>query len=430
MSLGEKHSSPPKQNPPHSFMNGPYRRPENVPPRFQRGPPPGHRPSFSEEERRRQQLLAQQAGLDIFADPPANKDRSQDRERRPRRNSESSVFNKSTTLDEEEEKKRRERKYRESKRPGTSRSKPVSKKLDVIDKLDVTSIYGTGCKTNFARVGDHLLTTTVFHHDGPFDACHPARNRRRHKLAPMQAFPKDSENMKIGGSGPLNDKLDYNKYHGFGQEAHIDFNEARQEQAVVDDDAAYFNNRPIPADRSQSFNATARVDPVHGQETAGLGTSTFLEGAPASRAAIQRRDSEFEQQLQAQPVSLSRKKSLVQKIRGVRPGGSGRVQSPDQERPPQSPSLNTSRSENGANPFFKDYDAEYDRKGAQIAFAEDQARPTRTRAPSSPRRGMLERTITAGSADTSQAENKPIGLLGRMKSLKKTKPKHDRREPS
>lgn len=48
-------------------------------------------------------------------------------------------------MDPEEEKRRRERKLRESKRTGSKSGKP-NKKLDVIDKLDVTSIYGTGCK--------------------------------------------------------------------------------------------------------------------------------------------------------------------------------------------------------------------------------------------------------------------------------------------
>lgn len=101
--------------------------------------PPGHRPSASEEERRRQRVREE---LDIFADPVELK--IKDRSRRPRRNSESSVREK-PAMDPEEERKRRERKYRESKRSGSKSTKP-NKKLDVIDKLDVTSIYGTGCE--------------------------------------------------------------------------------------------------------------------------------------------------------------------------------------------------------------------------------------------------------------------------------------------
>jgi len=69
-----------------------------------------------------------------------------------RRNSESSVAERSgKPLDPEEEKKkqekrrreRRERREREGKDPRTG--KP-DRKLDIIDKLDVTSIYGAGCK--------------------------------------------------------------------------------------------------------------------------------------------------------------------------------------------------------------------------------------------------------------------------------------------
>lgn len=82
-------------------------------------------------------MRAQKAEMDIFADP-ADIKRAQDKHRR--RASDTSVRDK-PVLSPEEEKKRRERKSRDPK----SRSKP-QKRLDVIDKLDVTSIYGTGRK--------------------------------------------------------------------------------------------------------------------------------------------------------------------------------------------------------------------------------------------------------------------------------------------
>ena len=124
-------------------MNGDPRR-ENMAPRPNtRGPPPGYRPPLTEEERKRREAKirerAQRGELDIFADPP---DPNRREKRRPRRNSESSVREK-VPLDPEEEKKRRERKRRESKKLGKD-GKP-QRRLDVIDKLDVTSIYGTGC---------------------------------------------------------------------------------------------------------------------------------------------------------------------------------------------------------------------------------------------------------------------------------------------
>lgn len=76
--------------------------------------------------------------LDIFASPEKNGDR------KPRRNSESSVLDKPPTS--EEERRRRERHRRERRHDG-SRSRHGRRKphgLDIIDKLDVTGIYGAG----------------------------------------------------------------------------------------------------------------------------------------------------------------------------------------------------------------------------------------------------------------------------------------------
>ncbi|KIY01389.1 uncharacterized protein Z520_02941 [Fonsecaea multimorphosa CBS 102226] len=389
--------------PPQPRANGAARR-ENIAPRpyTSRGPPPRHRPSNSDEERRRQQGKppGPPQELDIFADPP---ELNRPRERRPlpRRNSETSIREKPKDLDPEAERRRRERKLREGK--GSQRSKKPNARLDIIDKLDVTSIYGTG----------------LFHHDGPFDACNPHRNRKGSKQAPMQAFPKDSLNMQLGGSGPVNSKLNLDQYHGTGREANLDYNGA----AVYEEDTEYLR-RPLP-ERSASFNPTARIEPLHGSESAGLGTSTFLEGAPASRAAIQRRDSEQEAAEQANAAGLSRKKSLAQRIKAVRPkiAEGGRITSPEPAATPNSP-LGTGKSEqNGVNPFFKDYDKEFEKKGAQIAFAEEQAKNTgRARAPSSPKRGglALERRLTSESTGPppDDAKSGAAGFLSRVKSIK------------
>jgi hypothetical protein len=104
-------------------------------------PPPAHRPNLSDAERSR--LGPKPRGppgqLDIFADPP---DANKHRERRPRRNSDTSVRDKSSKLlDPEDQKRRQDRRRRDHRRP-----KQSSRKLDTIDKLDVTSIYGTGRK--------------------------------------------------------------------------------------------------------------------------------------------------------------------------------------------------------------------------------------------------------------------------------------------
>jgi hypothetical protein len=130
--------------------NAPRPRGENIPPRGA----PGHRPSRSQEEAMRARRLAASSSksrteeLDIFADPaPPNKSDP----RRVRRNSESSVMEskpKPKILDPEEEKKRqerRERRHRERAERGSKPKKP-DRKLDIIDQLDATSIYGTGRK--------------------------------------------------------------------------------------------------------------------------------------------------------------------------------------------------------------------------------------------------------------------------------------------
>lgn len=301
-------------------------------------------------------------------------------------------------LDPEDEKRRRERRHREREarhRDGKSRSskKTPSHRLDIIDKLDVTSIYGTG----------------LFHHDGPFDACNPHRNRKGLKAAPMQAFPKDSRNMALGGAGPNNDNIDLELFHGVQTEGYNDFATSGK------------------SDQPEAFSATTRVEPIHGAESMGLGTSTFLEGAPASRAAIQRRQSENESGSGSNGGGLQRKKSLAQRIRGgINPrAGGGRVVSPDATY--STPTSSGSRT-NERNPFFQDYDDAWDKKGAKIQMAEDTRTSYesggRARAASSPRRPQgLERKDTDermnGGGDGMKSGG---GFVNRMKSLRKPRP--------
>lgn len=243
----------------------------------------------------------------------------------------------------------------------------------------------------------------------------------------MQAFPVGSANMALGGSGPLNSRIDLDKFHGRGEEAFDTFAATRKaDTAVVD--------------------PTARIEPVHGEESHGLGTSTFLEGAPASRSALERRDSEDQQM--AMGGGLQRKKSLAQRLRGMsntrreRPNG---LRSPDARYGPVSANLEYSppggrpaisaggptrakyTRENEINPFDNDYEDAYEKKGTQIKIAE-QERPTagRPRAPSSPKGFGLTRSMTADSAairpTTSGNDEKPAssggGFLNRMRSLK------------
>ncbi|KAL8816018.1 MAG: hypothetical protein Q9223_004914 [Gallowayella weberi] len=412
---------------------------ENVPPRSQHRPgPPVHRPSRSEEEQRRlragSKLRGPPQGQDIFADPPEPR-------RRLRRNSDSSIA--SRTLGSEEDRRRRERRQkerdaREARKDGklkphatSSRSKKPNQSLDIIDSLDVTSIYGTG----------------LFHHDGPFDACNPHRNRKGAKVAPMQAFAKDSINNTIGGSGPVHKDLDLNQFHGRGAEGFTDFSTSAANNLAGEPEPYAGASAPIRrgpgvrpgVDRTTSYNPTSLVEPVHGDESLGLGTSTFLEGTPAARAAIVRRESDSEGF--SGGGGLGRKRSLVQKIRGIsnanrnfdRPAG--RVTSPDAayERTTSPTSPREVQSGGGmrkireTKPFFDDYDEAYEKKGQKIQIAEEQNRVegggTRERAVSSPKRrpvpGLLERRVTHdGAGGSADAEVKKEGFLSRVKSLK------------
>ncbi|KAI1964783.1 hypothetical protein LOZ58_001473 [Ophidiomyces ophidiicola] len=341
--------------------------------------------------------------IDVFADPQDSKLPASKRRERRRRNSESSVMERPKALDAEDDRRRREQKPKDRDGKHRERShrsrKNNSYKLDIIDKLDVTSVYGG-----------------VFHHDGPFDACNPHRNRKNLRNAPMQAFPKDSRNMALGGAGPNNSELDLNLFHGRGEEGYADFSKSTV--------------------RPERFDPTARVEPIHGAESMGLGTSTFLEGAPASRAAIERRQSENEvDAVQAGNGALQRKKSLAQKIRGIntRGGAAGRVTSPE-------PLLRVSPIGSGKrtdkNPFFQDYDEAYDLKSARIQEVVNDAkkdagpRPRSASSPKSMERRNTNDGVTPSHAAAAAADAKPSssgagiggGLMNRMKSLRRPRP--------
>jgi len=126
-------------------------RQENIPPR---GPPTTHRPTRSQEQAMRQRgppgssrPRPPTGELDIFADSAAPREST---ERRRRRNSDSSLMERKPLNPEEEkkrhERRRQERKQREGDASKDPKVKKPSRKLDIIDQLDATSIYGTGRK--------------------------------------------------------------------------------------------------------------------------------------------------------------------------------------------------------------------------------------------------------------------------------------------
>ncbi|KAF7339519.1 hypothetical protein MSAN_02166300 [Mycena sanguinolenta] len=84
-------------------------------------------------------------------------------------------------------------------------NKKSSKHADVIDKLDFTGVGpSTLVSVLVVQSSDHHHIATVFHHDGPFDACAPSRNRQKSR-APMMAWsgrPEDQPTPKEYNDNP------------------------------------------------------------------------------------------------------------------------------------------------------------------------------------------------------------------------------------
>ena len=265
----------------------------------------------------------------------------------------------------------------------------------------------------------------------------------------------------MGGSGPVNKDINFAQFHGRGAEGFTDYATSAAKPLAEPSNFEPYAGPNVPQnvtpgvggtiDRTSSFNPHAQAEKIHGDESMGLGSTTYLEGAPAPRAAIIRRESENEQVPGAGNTGgLSRKRSLAQKIRGIsnthrgrdiRP--SGRITSPDgvYERTTTPTGPVSAQNGGGAprtgetNPFFNDYDDAYEKKGQRIQIAEQRNRTgsigggeeqinVRSRAMSSPKRaigpGMLERRVTndgppvTGSGDN----NGGGGFLSRVRSLK------------
>ncbi|KAI1392073.1 Pal1-domain-containing protein [Hypoxylon trugodes] len=370
--------------PPVNRPGGPPRG-ENNPPRG-RGQPPSssHRPTRSQEEALKARRMHSSSGGDKGGPSPQKKPT----ERRPRRNSDSSMMEKPLT---EEEKKARElrRKERERRHRGDGKDKPKSgRKLDIIDQLDATSIYGTG----------------LFHHDGPFDACNPHRNRKGSRRAPMQAFAKDSANNSIGGAGPLNQRPDHLQF--MGQEPH--------------DVSNMYGGRVKEKSGSKSeatfFDPKQRGDFVAGDETLGLGSSTFLEGTPAARSAIQKNQADTAQEFLEQ--GLGRKKSVVQRFRSIKRApreynDAGRVRSPDDAYyTPKTGDLASGGSNGERNPFF----AEFDKTDERISVKRKDSGQMSPISPPLPGASLERRATNDGV--TAESPNGGNGFLSRVRSLK------------
>lgn len=220
----------------------------------------------------------------------------------------------------------------------------------------------------------------------------------------MEAFAKDSANMSMGGSGPLNSRADHATFMGVATE------EAFNDYAA--------GTAGQPKSNLALFDPHRRASVIYGDSTEGLGTTTFLEGTPAARAAVQKAEQENAMGMEG---GLQRKKSLAQRIRGINrpprgdyPPTPNRLTNPEGAYRDHASSVSMSSSRNETNPFFAEYEPSKDGE-EQISVRETsrggQATP--------PIPGSLERRVTTDAlSGTEPAKKSGGGLLGRMKSMK------------
>lgn len=223
--------------------------------------------------------------------------------------------------------------------------------------------------------------------------------------------------MALGGSGPLNSKPDHKALMGkHDEEAYLDYNASRRNNPVLYEDPDRLRKE------ATVFDPHARASILHGDETLGLGTSTFLEGTPAAQTVIQRRQAESAQD--NMEMGLQRKKSLAQRIRGINRGprdmnNRSRITNPEGVYGPRSGDLPTGSSTGERDPFFNDFDKGEER----ISVRRQDTNPISPISPNSPPRGMgLERRATTDAGANMSAEPaRPQGtggFLTRVKSLK------------
>lgn len=275
-------------NNPFAASMGEYKHHRDPPP-----PPPTQTPASKPPRPAREKkpapppLYAEVAGPDSAKEYPREKSSSSSR---PRRSLSDVGHHKSSS-----------RRHKSSRNRSPTKKKVEghnSKNLDVIDKLDVSAFYGG-----------------KFHHDGPFDACAPHRNKNV-KAAPVMAFPADGPNNSMKAkvlSKEEHINMAFGNYEPDQNEiVGIVGRNLRSPQPPVpktnrgsnDPQATMYTPRLNPS--VVAFDANTTAEPIHGLTTAGLGSSTFLDGAPAPR----------QDDYLAPPNGLGRKKSLVQRLRG------------------------------------------------------------------------------------------------------------------
>ena len=197
----------------------------------------------------------------------------------------------------------RHRGHRQKSSSSKSKKKQmVPKNVDTIDKLDATGIFGGS-----------------FHHDGPFDAVTPHRNKDI-KIAPVMAFPIDGPNNTISGSSKKRTAI--NDFFNTGNPGDSESNykykshtDSRNSQLYiswsVNGSTTTLNAIKPNFSNIIQFDAKMKTDLVCGPTTMGLGSTTFLDGAPASKAAIQEDIRNHSRQAQ----TIQSKKSLSQRLK-------------------------------------------------------------------------------------------------------------------
>lgn len=226
--------------------------------------------------------------------PPSLSSHSSSRHSRPHRSQSDSARHRS------DRERRHHHKSSRTKSPSKKKPAPVkSKNLDTIDKLDVSGFLGGR-----------------FHHDGPFDACTPHRNKNE-KNAPVMAFPADGPNTSMKAFGPgfgNNDRMNLAFGYGDGDDQNEIVGRVSTKKGVQPpvtktnwsshDPQSTYTPKLNPS--VVAFDVNEKSAPIHGLTTAGLGSSTFLDGAPAPRS---------DEYLNTNSNGLGRKKSLVQRLR-------------------------------------------------------------------------------------------------------------------
>ncbi|EEB05628.1 hypothetical protein SJAG_05198 [Schizosaccharomyces japonicus yFS275] len=185
--------------------------------------------------------------------------------------------------------------------------------IDKIDRLDVSGLYEGQAS---------------IHHDGPFDPCNPHRNKVSSR-SPVAAFSAESltgslacvmpsselPRISLDDGEPLGNELERTTTLADGINKTLSHTFSNPDGSITLAQLGAANE--AASSRAKAVLPTVHVSPaeedelVAGVETLGLGTTTRIEGTPASQAAIQRSLNQKGQGGMSPSSSLRRKRSIV-----------------------------------------------------------------------------------------------------------------------